>query len=142
MLADSGCAPLSTQTLPLPWTRRAVDAERELLRLQRGVDHRDFQRAPIGTQCRDDIERIGRAAGAHLRMVESHRIARRRLRRIAVHDQRQRAGAKMLAVELEHLAVGVQHCAVGVTSSVDTPIVNAPIVMKSEWRNISCSTIE
>ena len=82
----------------------ALELDRERLRLEGGIDHRNPQHLPIRTQPRDHIKRIGGTARPHLGVSKAHRIFGLRLRRVTVDGQRHRTGTEMLAIELEDFA--------------------------------------
>src|SRR5579871_1306212 len=83
---------------------QAFQADRQRLRMQGGIYHRDLQCLAIGAHACNHVERIGRATSARLRMIESDRIPWCGLRRIAVHGDGHRPRTKGIAIQLEYLA--------------------------------------
>ena len=82
------------------------EAEVEFLGGFIGVDDGHGQELAVGRQGGDHIHRISRTAGVHFGLIGSHRIQRRRHRRVAADLHRN--GAEVVPVELEEHPGGVE----------------------------------
>lgn len=91
LLAQAGEAPLSTLQ------SQGLEIQLQGLGRDRRIDHTDAQQLAVRADARDEVERIGGAAGAYLRVKEADRIFGLGLRRVALHRHRRDAGPGVLA---------------------------------------------